>query len=57
MLALFQKHGISAKTFAFRVDREEHQVDVGVLWGDHLFVFECKNYVLPGTARRDRFTT
>jgi len=48
MLKFFQDKGFAAKTIRFRVDGSDYEYDMLVPWGDHLFLFECKNRTLSG---------
>ncbi len=44
VLKMFQDAGLHAKTFAFTIKAISYDCDVAVLWDQHLFIFECKNY-------------
>ena len=44
----FRRHGMKAFAFKARRDGQEFEYDAVVPWEDYLFVFECKNYSLPG---------
>lgn len=37
------RHGFEAIAWETGIDSQTYQYDVLLLWGDHLFVFECKN--------------
>lgn len=41
--SLFQEQKLKVFSFKFTREREVYEYDAVVLWGDHLFVFECKN--------------
>lgn len=43
MLKFFQDKEFEAKTLKFKQDGEEFEYDVLLPWGDHIFIFECKN--------------
>jgi hypothetical protein len=55
ILTLFRAAGIPAHNFKFRIGENVYQCDLAVLWDDHLFIFECKNYELPTANPTDRF--
>jgi hypothetical protein len=55
VLKMFQDAGLHAKTFAFTIKAISYDCDVAVLWDQHLFIFECKNYGLPTDDPADRF--
>lgn len=55
MLEEFTSAGISAKGFDYLIDGEKYQCDVAVLWEGHLFVIECKNYLLPPDSAAMKF--
>ena len=55
VLKMFKDAGIPAATFKFTLRDTQYQCDVAVLWDGHLFIFECKNYGLPGVDPSDRF--
>ncbi len=44
---VFEAAGIKAYSFTAKREGNEYEYDVVVPWDDHLFVFECKNRVLP----------
>ena len=46
---LFEENDISVRAFKFKNEGEEYEYDAVVNWGDHVFLFECKNRSLPGT--------
>lgn len=48
MLKFFRSENLDAKAFKFKQDGEEYEYDVLVPWGDHVFIFECKNRTLSG---------
>lgn len=48
MLSFFKEKGLKAESVTIRVNDEEYQYDVILVWGDYLFIFECKNYSLSG---------
>ncbi|MFC0808341.1 hypothetical protein ACFHWW_23180 [Ensifer sp. P24N7] len=45
---LFEANGIPVKAFKTKIAGEEYEYDAIVNWGDHVFLFECKNRSLPG---------
>lgn len=47
MIDLLNRHGIKAKTITCKRDGEEYDYDVAFVWGDYLFLFECKSRNLP----------
>jgi hypothetical protein len=47
--SIFESNGILAKGFKYNHEGQQFQCDAAVLWGKHLFVFECKNNLLPAT--------
>jgi hypothetical protein len=47
IMSLFESSGVPAKGFKYIHDGKQFQCDAAVLWGKHLFVFECKNDLLP----------
>lgn len=51
----FVENGVSAKGFTFTIGAEEYQFDCVVLWENYLFVFECKNYLLPSDSAAQEF--
>lgn len=52
---LLRRHGLSAKEINFNVGAEQYQFDAVVPWGDFVFVFECKNYLLPSDSPAQEF--
>lgn len=48
MIELLGKHGIEAKNIICDRDGETYDYDVAFVWGDYLFLFECKSRGLPG---------
>ncbi len=48
MIALLGKHGIKAKNIICARDGETYDYDVAFVWGDYLFLFECKSRSLSG---------
>lgn len=48
MIALLGKHGIKAKNIICDRDGETYDYDVAFVWGDYLFLFECKSRGLSG---------
>ena len=48
VIALLEANGVAVKSFKFKLKGAEYQYDAVALWGDYLFVFECKNRSLPG---------
>ncbi len=48
VLTFFKAQGLDARGFTARRDGEEYEYDSVVVWGDYVFVFECKNYSLSG---------
>ncbi|WP_263377359.1 hypothetical protein [Granulicella paludicola] len=56
VLLMFQKAGIQAVGFKYKIGDETFDCDAAVLWDGQLFLFECKNYSLPvGRASDDFF--
>ena len=51
----FVENGVPAKGFTFTIGAEEYQFDCVVLWEDYVFVFECKNYLLPSESAAQEF--
>ncbi len=51
----FVDHGIPAKGFTFTIESDEYQFDCVVLWESHVFIFECKNYLLPSESAAQEF--
>jgi hypothetical protein len=51
----FVENGVPAKGFTFTIGAEEYQFDCVVLWENYLFVFECKNYLLPSDSAAQEF--
>ncbi|CAB5696462.1 hypothetical protein [Comamonas aquatica] len=47
MIDLLKRQGIEAKTITCKRDGEEYDYDVAFVWGDYLFLFECKSRNLP----------
>lgn len=47
--SLFEARQIPARSFKYNIGNQVFQVDLAVLWDRKLFVFECKNDVLPGS--------
>lgn len=47
VIDLLNRHGIKAKTITCKRDGEEYDYDVAFVWGDCLFLFECKSRNLP----------
>lgn len=43
MIALLGKHGIKAKNIICDREGETYDYDVAFVWGDYLFLFECKS--------------
>lgn len=50
MIALLGKHGIQAKNIICDREGETYDYDVAFVWGDYLFLFECKS---RGLSRGD----
>ncbi len=48
MIALLGKHGIKAKNIICDREGETYDYDVAFVWGDYLFLFECKSRGLAG---------
>jgi hypothetical protein len=50
MLRFFRGTGTGLRAESFKVRRHgvEYQYDVVVIWGDYIFIFECKNHSLSG---------
>ena len=53
---LFCEHGVTAKRVTYRHEGIDYECDALVLWGEHLFVVECKNHILPSSHASHRFT-
>ncbi|MBB6488874.1 nuclease-related domain-containing protein [Rhizobium lusitanum] len=56
VVELFNNAGIYARSFSFKEEGEEYEIDALVDWGGRLFLFECKNRTLPSArpvAMRD----
>jgi hypothetical protein len=43
----FRARSIPVKGFKYHHDGKQYECDAAVLWGKHLFIFECKNDFLP----------
>lgn len=54
VLKMFVEAGLTATSFKFTIGNTQYDCDVAVLWDNHLFVFECKNYGLPTDDPADR---
>ena len=53
---MFKAANIPVAGFKYWIGKQEFDCDAAVLWGDQLFIFECKNYGLPtGRASDDYF--
>jgi len=48
MIELLGRHGIKARTITCDRDGETYDYDVAFVWGDYLFLFECKSRGLGG---------
>jgi hypothetical protein len=48
----FQERDIPVKGFKYHHGGKQYECDAAVLWGKHLFVFECKNDFLPTSRPR-----
>lgn len=46
MLKFFREQGLRAESFTAWRDQAEYQYDLVVVWGDYVFVVECKNQSL-----------
>lgn len=46
ILRFIKKQGLTAGSFKKKYDGEEYEYDVVVVWGDYVFVLECKNHSL-----------
>lgn len=46
----FSKHDVESKTFTYTLDNQTFECDRCIVWGDYIFVFECKNYSLPDSS-------
>jgi len=55
VLELFAEHEIPARGFEFVADSEIYQFDVVVVWGECVFILECKNYLLPSSSPAQEF--
>lgn len=47
MIRLLRSHGFNAKTITSDLQGEIYDYDVAFVWGDYLFLFECKSRSLP----------
>ncbi|BDE71629.1 hypothetical protein GY15_22850 [Delftia sp. 670] len=47
MIDLLNQNGIKAKTITCTRDNETYDYDVAFVWGEYLFLFECKSRNLP----------
>lgn len=56
VLRLFDDKKIPAKGFEYTHEGRKYECDVAVLWNRHLFIFECKNHILPSAQASHRFT-
>jgi hypothetical protein len=54
VLKTFADAGLVARTFKFSIGSTQYDCDIAVLWDEHLFIFECKNYGLPTDDPADR---
>lgn len=52
---LFAENGIAAKELQFSIGSEEYQIDVVAAWKNVVFLFECKNYLLPPPSATQEF--
>ncbi|HET9743819.1 MAG TPA: hypothetical protein VFQ00_13805 [Terriglobales bacterium] len=55
VLDLFTSSGIKARTFEYEIEGTKYQCDVAVIWDGILFVFECKNYLLPSASAAQEY--
>jgi len=46
ILSFFKEKNLTAKSVRVSLDGEEYQYDVILIWGDYLFIFECKSHTL-----------
>lgn len=52
---MFREAKVRVAGFKYWVGEQEFDCDAAVLWGDRLFIFECKNYSLPTGRASDDF--
>ena len=52
---MFRMQGIPAAAINRRIDGQQCEIDCVVLWDRILFVFECKNYSLPGDNAQSEY--
>jgi len=55
VLRMFNDAEIQAVGFKYCIDKQNFDCDAAVLWGDQLFIFECKNHGLPTGRASDDF--
>jgi hypothetical protein len=55
VLELFTENAIPAKELKFWINSDEYQVDVVVVWRNIVFLFECKNFLLPAPSAAQEF--
>jgi hypothetical protein len=55
VMSLFREHGIASQSLTIRESGDIFQFDVLVLWEGYLFIFECKNYLLPADSPGEEF--
>lgn len=55
VIDVFVENGVPAKRFTFAIGAEVYQFDCVVLWENYVFVFECKNYLLPSESAAQEF--
>lgn len=51
----FVDNEIPAKGFSFMIGSDEYQFDCVALWENYIFIFECKNYLLPSESAAQEF--
>lgn len=44
---LFSSNGLKTYSLKTTIDKEQYEFDIILPWGDYLFMFECKNRMLP----------
>ena len=54
VLEMLRQSGLNAQSFRYKIERTEYECDAALLWAQHLFIFECKNYSLPTDDPADR---
>jgi len=52
---LLLEHGLPAREIKFNIGSEQYQFDAVFPWGEFVFLFECKNYLLPSDSPAQEF--